>query len=194
MSDNHLEQEKSQTGKTGAFAEQEQRRLLKKIGSKRAETELEAMRKELDAMLAPLSSPKNPSYHNLKRTAAQVLGESQRVRNKAITSMKKKQHKYYLQRKRETKLEMEDELSRIRQFQEEVGSNKTKNYLCQMRKTIRDHRIKLDMESHRLNEGKLSEQISRERAKESAEADKRRTTRERNARRAKARRSSSVKK
>ena len=96
------------------------------------------MRKELEAMRSPLSSPKNPTYHNLKRTAAQVLGESKRVRNKAIESMQKKQHKFYLQQKRETAQELEDELCRINEFPEEVGSKKTKKFLCQMRKTIGD--------------------------------------------------------
>jgi hypothetical protein len=159
----------------------EQRSLLRVVGSGRAEDSLNRMRKELEAMRSPLSSPKNPTYHNLKRTAAQVLGESKRVRNKAIESMQKKQHKFYLQQQRETAQELEDELCRINEFPEEVGSKKTKKFLCQMRKTIGDHRIKLDQFSFVLNEGKLSEQISLERAKEAAEAEKRRTTRLRDA-------------
>ena len=163
--------------KTTKTLDAEERSLLRVIGTSRAENELERMKKKLILMKQPISSPKNPSFHNLHRSAAEVLNETARLRHKAVKSMAEKKHKYYIQRRRETGQELHDDMHRIINFPEQVGSRKTKDRLLQMRKTINDHRIQLDMEEHRLNECKLSDEIKIQRSIELADAEKRREAR-----------------
>lgn len=159
---------------TATNQKQLEKSLLRNCGSTRAEKQLEQMKRQLRQMNEPISSPKNPTFHNLHRKASEVLGESARLRTKAMQAMAEKKTKYYKQRISDTIPELEEELHRIENFPEQVGSKKTKDRLLQMRKTIYDHRIQLDMAEHHLNEGKLSDEIKVQRAIEKTEMKKRR--------------------
>ena len=155
----------------------EQKKLLVVVGSLRAEEQLKRMQKKLKALREPISSKNNPSFKNLHRTYSEVVGESSRVRINALKSMADKQHQFYLERKRATHQEFKDSVNLIKKFKEDVGSKKTATYLVQMRRSIHDHRIKLDMEDHRLNEGTLSNQIRIEREIEAKQAEEKRKLR-----------------
>ena len=159
------------------YLDSDQRSLLRSCGGNAAEDALIRMRKELRALREPISSPNNPSFHNLHRSSAQVLSESRRVRTKALKSMAEKQKKFQKERKRETAQELHEELCRIKAFPEQVGSKRSKTYLMQMRRNIASKNLKLEMEEHKLNEGRLSEAIRIERDKEVVQGEKRRTAR-----------------
>ena len=161
---------------TASNQRQVEKQLLRNCGSTRAEKQLQTMRRQLQQMKEPISSPKNPSFHNLHRKAKDVLGQSTRLRNKAMQAMAEKKAKYYKHRIVDTQPELEEELHRIERFPEQVGSKKCKDRLLAMRRNIYDHRIQLDMAQHQLDEGKLSEEIRVQRAIEKEENKNRRET------------------
>ena len=137
------------------------------------------MRAQLQAMKEPISSSSNPTFHNLKRPAADILSETKRVRDNAIKAMAEKKKKFYKQRIEDTEQDLKEDLRRIKKFPEGVGdAQKTKARLVTMRQTIYDHQIKLDMEEHRLNCGGLSVEIVKQRRLEVEEAEKRRAEKE----------------
>ena len=141
------------------------KQLLRQMGVKHAGMQLESLRKELRSLCDPLFDPSNAhKIKSLRRPAAQVLGESARIRFAARTSVEHRMKRYLRKCHRDTKDAVEADIERISTFDEEVGSPRTKAYLAKMRSQIHKRRLHLMCEEQKLNEGTIHQAIQHERA------------------------------
>ena len=148
--------------------------LLRQMGVKRAALQLDALQKELRSLCDPLFDASNVhKIRALRRPAAQVLGESARIRAAARASQDQRMKRYLKKCHRDTSEGVNRDVERILSFDEEVGSPRTKAFLTKMRRQIYKRRLHLMYEEQKLNEGTIHQAIQHERSLVAANRAKR---------------------
>ena len=161
----HHHRHASHQGSSDKPKVEDSKQLLRQMGVKRAALQLESLKKELRSLCDPLFDPSNAhKVTSLRRSTAEVLGESARVRYAARSSVDARMKKYARKCQRDMQDGVEADIKRISSFNEEVGSPRTKTYLTKMRQHIHERRMRLMVEEQRLNEGTIHQAIQHERA------------------------------